>query len=32
MNYPPRIYNTENQKALMWERWRKGDRLTRRVR
>ena len=23
----PRIYYTENQKALMWERWRKGESL-----
>ncbi|SPK77698.1 protein of unknown function (plasmid) [Cupriavidus taiwanensis] len=22
-----RIYSTETQKALMWERWRKGDTL-----
>lgn len=25
----PRIYYTENQKALMWERWRKGESLQR---
>ena len=23
----PRIYYTESQKALMWERWQKGDAL-----
>lgn len=27
MNYRPRIYYSESQKALMWERWRKGDSL-----
>jgi IS30 family transposase len=27
MKYRPRIYYTEQQKALMWERWRKGDSL-----
>jgi len=27
MKQRPRIYYTENQKALMWERWRKGDSL-----
>ena len=27
MNYRPRIYYTESQKALMWERWRKGESL-----
>src|SRR6266403_2093284 len=27
MQYRPRIYYTENQKALMWERWRKGESL-----
>jgi IS30 family transposase len=27
MKQRPRIYYTENQKALMWDRWRKGDSL-----
>jgi len=27
MGYRPRIYYTESQKALMWERWQKGDSL-----
>ena len=27
MKQRPRIYYTENQKALMWERWKKGDSL-----
>ena len=27
MKRRPRIYYTEAQKALMWERWRKGDTL-----
>ena len=27
MKQRPRIYYSENQKALMWERWRKGDTL-----
>jgi IS30 family transposase len=27
MKQRPRIYYTESQKALMWERWRKGDSL-----
>lgn len=27
MKQRPRIYYTETQKALMWERWRKGDTL-----
>lgn len=27
MKYRPRIYYTESQKALMWERWRKGEAL-----
>lgn len=27
MKYRPRIYYTESQKALMWERWRQGDSL-----
>jgi IS30 family transposase len=27
MRYRPRTYYTENQKALMWERWQKGDSL-----
>lgn len=27
MRQRPRIYYTENQKALMWERWRKGESL-----
>jgi len=25
--YRPRIYYTDAQKALMWERWQKGDSL-----
>ena len=25
MNYRPRIYYTEAQRALMWDRWQKGD-------
>jgi IS30 family transposase len=25
MKQRPRIYYTDSQKALMWERWRKGD-------
>ena len=25
--YRPRIYYTEADKALMWDRWRKGDSL-----
>ncbi|MFB3083255.1 MAG: IS30 family transposase [Gammaproteobacteria bacterium] len=25
MNYRPRIYYTETQRALMWDRWQKGD-------
>jgi len=28
MKQRQRIYYTETQKALMWERWRKGDSLT----
>lgn len=28
MKQRPRIYYTESQKALMWERWQKGDSLT----
>ncbi len=27
MEYLPRIYYTESQKALMWERWRKSESL-----
>lgn len=27
MKYRPRIYYTESQKALMWERWQKGESL-----
>jgi len=27
MKQRPRIYYSEIQKALMWERWRKGDSL-----
>ena len=27
MKQRPRIYCTESQKALMWERWRKGESL-----
>jgi IS30 family transposase len=27
MKYRPRIYYTEEQKALMWDRWQKGDSL-----
>ena len=27
MKYRPRIYYTEGQKALMWERWREGESL-----
>lgn len=27
MRQRPRIYYTESQKALMWERWQKGDSL-----
>ena len=27
MGYRPRIYYSESQKALMWERWQKGDSL-----
>ena len=27
MKQRPRIYYTESQKALMWERWRAGDNL-----
>jgi hypothetical protein len=27
MKQRPRIYYTESQKALMWERWQKGDTL-----
>ena len=27
MKQRPRIYYTESQKALMWERWRKGEPL-----
>ena len=29
MKQRPRIYYTESQKALMWERWRKGEYLQR---
>ncbi len=27
MKQRPRIYYTENDKALMWDRWQKGDSL-----
>ena len=27
MKQRPRIYYTESQEALMWERWQKGDSL-----
>ncbi len=27
MKYRTRIYYTERQKALMWDRWQKGDTL-----
>ena len=27
MNQRPRIYYTESQKALMWDRWKQGDSL-----
>ena len=27
MKYRPRIYYTEEQKALMWDRWQKGESL-----
>ena len=27
MTYRPRTYYTDSQKALMWERWQKGDSL-----
>jgi hypothetical protein len=27
MKYRPRIYYTEAQKSLMWDRWQKGDSL-----
>ena len=27
MKQKPRIYYSDSQKALMWERWRKGDSL-----
>jgi hypothetical protein len=27
MKYRPRIYYTETQKSLMWDRWQKGDSL-----
>jgi len=27
MNYRPRIYYTETDKALMWDRWQKGESL-----
>ena len=29
MKQRPRIYYTESQKAIMWERWRKGESLQR---
>jgi hypothetical protein len=29
MKRKPRIYYTDSQKALMWERWRQGDSLQR---
>jgi hypothetical protein len=27
MNYPTRLYYTEADKALMWDRWSKGESL-----
>ena len=27
MKYPTRVYYTEKDKALMWDRWQKGDSL-----
>jgi hypothetical protein len=27
MKYRPRIYYTETDKALMWDRWQKGESL-----
>ena len=27
MNYRPRIYYTEEQKSVMWDRWQKGESL-----
>ena len=27
MKYRQRIYNTETQKALMWDRWQRGESL-----
>lgn len=27
MKQRPRVYYTDSQKALMWERWRQGDSL-----
>ena len=27
MKQRPRIYDTEQQKALMWDRWQKGESL-----
>ena len=27
MGYPTRIYYTEKDKALMWDRWQKGESL-----
>ena len=29
MKQRPRIYYTESQKVIMWERWRKGESLQR---
>ena len=28
MGHRPRIYYSKSQKALMWERWKKGDSLS----
>lgn len=25
MNYPTRIYYTDDQKKMMWDRWQKGE-------
>ena len=27
MKYPTRIYNTDTDKALMWDRWQRGESL-----
>lgn len=31
MKQRPRIYRTETQKAMMWERWKVGDEMFRRL-